>query len=305
MSVKIEQILQILDRIYDHYPDSRLAISKTRLKDIRLNAVTAVADAHGVDITTVTDTFIRGLTPDGERTAAFEYLLESWLRGDSARMPTVLTSHGDRNDKSRIRQFFALHPTPRPGRLSPLTGRGGTRRPETVAERGPTAQPRPAVAAREGNGPPDPRPQFLGIWNRLPPDGFGELCRLLIRGFGFERVSITHKWGNRGIDAIGTLDMDPLVSIRVLFHCRRGKRLIETSEVQDLGAAPSLHADKRVIITLEAFSDGARIAAERARAPTINLVDGDRLVEVCESRGLGLHPGPGFEIDHSFFEDYR
>jgi hypothetical protein len=305
MSVKMEQILQILDRMHDNYPDSRLPISQIRLKSIRLNAVTAVAEAHGVDITTVSATYIRGLRPEVEGTNAFDCLVGLWLRRGSARLPRVLARHADRYDRRRIGQFFALHPTPRSGRLSPLAGRGADRPPETAAERAPTAQPRADVIAEQGAGLLDQRPQLLGIWNRLLPDGFEKLCRLLIKRCGFERVSITNRLGNRGIDVLGTLNMYPLVSIRALFQCRRGKRPIRTSEVQGFRAATGLQADKRVIITPGTFSEGARIEANTACVPPIDLVDGDRLVDLFESLGLGLHPGPGFKIDHSFFDDYR
>ena len=37
----------------------------------------------------------------------------------------------------------------------------------------------------------------------------------------------------------------------------------------------------------------------------IELVDGQRLVEMVESLELGLRPKKFFEIDFSFFEDFR
>jgi hypothetical protein len=111
MSVRIEQILEVLDGVYGNYPDSRLPIS-----EIRLNAAKAVARIRGVHWNTISDKFIRQLTPDVEGTDAFDRLVESWLREGSAQLQSVLARHADKYDLSLIGQFFAQHPTPRPGR---------------------------------------------------------------------------------------------------------------------------------------------------------------------------------------------
>ena len=42
----------------------------------------------------------------------------------------------------------------------------------------------------------------------------------------------------------------------------------------------------------------------RDGVPPIELVDGDRLLDLFESLKLGLKPKSAFEIDDSFFEDF-
>ena len=42
----------------------------------------------------------------------------------------------------------------------------------------------------------------------------------------------------------------------------------------------------------------------RDGVPPIELVDGDRLLDLLDSLELGLKPNLAFEIDYSFFEDF-
>jgi restriction system protein len=64
-------------------------------------------------------------------------------------------------------------------------------------------------------------------------------------------------------------------------------------------------ADKGIILTTGTFSTEARKEAFRDGAPPIELVDGQRLVEMFESLELGLKPKTVYEIDFSFFDDFR
>ena len=43
----------------------------------------------------------------------------------------------------------------------------------------------------------------------------------------------------------------------------------------------------------------------RDGVPPIELVDGEKLIDMFEKLELGLKPRTAFEIDQSFFEDFR
>ena len=64
-------------------------------------------------------------------------------------------------------------------------------------------------------------------------------------------------------------------------------------------------ADKGIIITTGAFTAEARREASRDGVPPIELIDGEKLVDMLEHLELGLKPVSTYEIDESFFSDFR
>ncbi len=64
-------------------------------------------------------------------------------------------------------------------------------------------------------------------------------------------------------------------------------------------------ADKGIIITTGSFTSEARKESVRDGAPPIELVDGEKLAGMLEKLELGLRPRQTFELDASFFEEYK
>jgi len=64
-------------------------------------------------------------------------------------------------------------------------------------------------------------------------------------------------------------------------------------------------ADKGIILTTGTFTQDARREARRDGAPPVELVDGDKLVEMFEKLELGLTPRTTFDIDEKFFEEFN
>jgi restriction system protein len=64
-------------------------------------------------------------------------------------------------------------------------------------------------------------------------------------------------------------------------------------------------ADKGILLTTGWFSADAAREANRDGVLPIELVDGERLVELFEAKQLGLRRKEVFEVDHSFFEQFR
>jgi Restriction endonuclease len=115
----------------------------------------------------------------------------------------------------------------------------------------------------------------------LPAAGFERFCQLL-RESGFEEVSITGRSGDGGIDGIGLLQVNPLVSFKVLFQCKRYTGSVTPSQVRDFRGAMMGRADKGIIITTGSFTSDARKEAVRDGVPPIELV-GWR--EACQHAG--------------------
>lgn len=149
--------------------------------------------------------------------------------------------------------------------------------------------------------------ELISVLRELPPNGFERVCQRLLRESGFEKVSVTGRSHDGGIDGIGILQVNPFVSFKVLFQCKRYKKgkTVSRAEVGDFRNAMIGRADKGIIITTGFFSPDAVREANRDGAPPIELVDGDKLVSMFEAVTLGLIPKVVYEIDHSFFEQFR
>ena len=108
----------------------------------------------------------------------------------------------------------------------------------------------------------------------LPASGFERFCQRLLRESGFEEVTITGRSGDGGIDGIGLLQVNPLVSFKVLFQCKRYSGSVTPSQVRDFRGAMMGRADKGIIITTGSFTSDARKEAVRDGVPPIELGDG-------------------------------
>lgn len=145
---------------------------------------------------------------------------------------------------------------------------------------------------------------LLNIIRSLPPEGFERLCQRLLRESGFTQVFITGRSGDEGIDGNGILQINQLVSFKVLFQCKRYKGSVGPSQVRDFRGAMQGRADKGIIMTTGSFTTEAKKEAQREGVPPIELVDGDKLVEMFEKLELGLLPQKTYEINTGFFEEF-
>jgi restriction system protein len=64
-------------------------------------------------------------------------------------------------------------------------------------------------------------------------------------------------------------------------------------------------ADKGIIITTGAFTAEARREGSRDGVPPIELIDGEKLVDMLENLELGLLPVKSYKVDVSFFDKFR
>lgn len=64
-------------------------------------------------------------------------------------------------------------------------------------------------------------------------------------------------------------------------------------------------ADKGIVITTGTFTTEARREAARDGAPPIELIDGEKLLDMLESLELGLLPVTTFEVNHAFFAEFK
>ena len=64
-------------------------------------------------------------------------------------------------------------------------------------------------------------------------------------------------------------------------------------------------ADKGIIITTGAFTLDAKKEARRDGVPPIEIIDGEKLIEMFERLELGLKPIKTYEIEYNFFKEFE
>lgn len=151
----------------------------------------------------------------------------------------------------------------------------------------------------------DHRSSLLNILQGLSGEGFERLCQRLLRESGFEAVTITGRSGDGGLDGIGILQMNPFVSFKVLFQCKRYLGVVNASQVRDFRGAMMGRADKGIILTTGNFTSDAKKEAVRDGVPPIELVDSEKLLDMFEELQLGLTPKKAYDINLQFFEEFK
>ena len=166
----------------------------------------------------------------------------------------------------------------------------------------PLDQPAPITDVSTADGH---RELMRGLLMQLPPGGFERLCQRLLREAGFIEVAVTGQSGDGGIDGFGILQVNPLVSFKVLFQCKRYSGSVTPTQVRDFRGAMQGRADKGIILTTGTFTAEARREASRDGVPPIELVDGEKLLDMFEVLELGLKPVTAYQVDNEFFEEFR
>jgi restriction system protein len=148
--------------------------------------------------------------------------------------------------------------------------------------------------AAEEEGPADAaqdttwREELLETLLEMDPSAFERLVQRLLRECGFVQVEVLGRSGDGGIDGKGIMRLGGLLSFHVIFQCKRYRGTVGAGHVRDFRGAMVGRADKGLVITTGNFSKDATREATRDGAPTIDLIDGDQLVEKLKELELGV-----------------
>jgi restriction system protein len=148
------------------------------------------------------------------------------------------------------------------------------------------------------------RTALLETMTHMTPNSFEKLCQRFLREAGFQQVEVTGRSGDGGIDGRGLLQVNPLMSIHVLFQCKRYKGSVGSEAIRNFRGAMTGRTDKGIFITTGNFTTEAHREALREGAPPIELVDADKLVAMFEKLELGLRPKVVYEVDEEFFNEF-
>ncbi|MHB0756880.1 restriction endonuclease [Polaribacter sp. M15] len=146
--------------------------------------------------------------------------------------------------------------------------------------------------------------QLSEILSVINPFEFERLIQRLLREAGFEKVKVTKKTNDGGIDGFGFYPINHFISLKIMFQCKRFKSSISSPMIRDFRGAIVGRADKGLFITTSYFSKDAIIEANRDGFTHIELIDIDKLFEVFKETGLGFTDDKS-KIDKEFFKMYE
>ena len=147
--------------------------------------------------------------------------------------------------------------------------------------------------------------RLLGILQTVHPSVFERICGLMLRESGFERVEVTGRSHDGGIDGWGILRLGGMVTFRVMFQSKRYQGTVGASAIRDFRGAIAGRAEKGIFITTGRFSREAREEAQRDGALQIDLMGGEELARHMKSLGLGVkvETVERVEVDAAWFEN--
>lgn len=149
-------------------------------------------------------------------------------------------------------------------------------------------------------------PPLIEVLQNLSPTGFEQLCGRLLREYDFENIEITQRSHDGGIDGYATLKLNPFVNLSVFFQCKRYKGTVPTEKVQAFIGVMETNkrsVEKGLLITTGSFAKAA-LDIEKTNIK-LELIDGDKLVEMFEKAELGVVSRTIYEPNMTFFEPYR
>jgi restriction system protein len=134
------------------------------------------------------------------------------------------------------------------------------------------------------------------ILNKVSPSGFERLIQRFLREKGFEQVDL------RGIAKI-----NGILSFHIIIQCKRYTGKVSSKEIRDFRGAMSGRTDKGLFITTGNFTHNALAEATRDGAPTIDLIDGNKLAEKLRELNLGvkIEVIEKVSIDEEWFERFE
>ncbi len=145
--------------------------------------------------------------------------------------------------------------------------------------------------------------KLLSILRILPPAGFERLCQRLLREYGLEKVHVTGRSGDGGIDGTGFLKVNQFVRLKVLFQCKRYSGAVGPDKVREFRGAMHGVAEKGIMLTTGTFTKNAQ--TEALKNPQIELVDSEQLVDLFEEKELGLILRKTYDVDMNFFDQFK
>lgn len=145
------------------------------------------------------------------------------------------------------------------------------------------------------------RQKLHDVLLKMNPYAFERLTQRLLRECGFSQVEITKKSGDGGIDGIGTLKINDIITFNIAFQCKRYQGSIGSPEIRDFRGSLTTNIEKAIFITTGTFSKSAIEEAVTAGKQQIDLMDGEALISKIAELQISVKKITDYMIDEDFF----
>jgi restriction system protein len=152
---------------------------------------------------------------------------------------------------------------------------------------------------------PETNISLIELLRKTTPKGFERLCGRLLLEYNFENITITKHSHDGGIDGYAILKLNPFVNMSVYFQCKKYEGTVPISHIREfIGvlAQEKQGVDKGIFITTGSFTATA-FDLERNNT-RLELIDGEKLVEMFEKAELGVKPRTVYDPELKFFIGY-
>jgi len=138
----------------------------------------------------------------------------------------------------------------------------------------------------------------------LSPGGFENFCKRLLTELGLVQLRTVGQAGDRGIDVEGHLRVNAVVSFRVGVQCKlyADDNKVTPRQIREFQGALGPF-DRGIFMTTSVFTQQAEEQATSPGYKPIDLIDGERLLELLQEHRLGIRQLT--VVDDDFFAPFR
>ena len=139
----------------------------------------------------------------------------------------------------------------------------------------------------------------------ISPSAFEHLIGKLLEAIGF-RADVTKASHDGGVDVRGELVIDNVIRVKMSVQAKRYKigNNVQAPVVQQLrGSVNTVELERGLLITTSDFTKGAYQEAEAYGKANIDLMNGEKLVELLLKYEIGVKSQKVYTIDESMFSN--
>jgi restriction system protein len=125
----------------------------------------------------------------------------------------------------------------------------------------------------------------------LTPSQFEHFASFLLKAYGFQKVVVSGKSGDGGIDGHGHLKVGMAV-LNAAFQCKRWDSTVGSKEIQAFRGAIQGQFEQGYFFTTSTFTKSAQDESIKQGAVPIILFGGSQIVDIMIERGVGVRRKP-------------
>ena len=151
-------------------------------------------------------------------------------------------------------------------------------------------QPRPnlAVAEQAKRANDDARKELGKYLLEMDPYHFEHLIKRLLEAMNYDDVTVTKRTGDKGVDVVADIQLG-ISRVREVVQVKRTQSNIGIQTLNQLrGSIPLFEAVRGSIVTLGGFTKQAKSVAIIPNVSPIELIDGDRLLDLLIEHDIGI-----------------